>query len=59
MQLKGKRGVIHHIKDNGDLLVVYSGNGFVINPAAVVKVSIIHNGGTQALHITRYVRVCV
>ena len=39
MQLKGKRGVIHHIKDSGDLLVVFSGNGFVVNPAAVVKVS--------------------
>ena len=37
-QLKGKRGIVHSIKKSGDLLVSYRGNGFVINPAAVVKV---------------------
>ena len=35
----GKSGIIHHIKDSGDLVVSYHGNPYVINPAAVVKVS--------------------
>ena len=39
-QLIGKKGVIHHINDSGDLLVVFSGKPFVLNPAAVVKVSV-------------------
>lgn len=38
LQLKGRRGVIQWIKDSGDLLVLYDGSLFVINPAAVVKV---------------------
>ena len=41
VQLKGKRGVIHHIKDCGDLCVKYNGpDAFIINPAAVVKVNV-------------------
>lgn len=38
IQLKNKRGVIHHIKDSGDLLVKYGANSYIINQAAVVKV---------------------
>ena len=38
VQLKGKRGIVHNIKNSGDLVVSYRGHAYVINPAAVVKV---------------------
>ena len=41
--MKGKRGVVHSIKDTGDLLVSYHGDAYIINPAAVVKVRDINN----------------